>query len=195
MIDNVEHFDPELDIEILGDSPDVIVLEHREVETGNSGTDQDIATSVAAEVEAHQGRYAASRPPRIVRIRDCAESRRVGVAIGVPERQIRSGRKLEALSSADIVGGVPGIDAASTSGTAEAIRISKIVTTIGVCRIVASAPRRGKGDAVAEGQNRSELPTLGNPLSRAGPRFRRRQFPRCIENKTAAHIIIREAPS
>ena len=153
MIDNVEHFDPELDIEILGDSPDVIVLEHGEVETGDSGTVHDIATGVAAKVEAHQGRYAASRPPRIVRIRDRAETRRVWVAISVPERQIGSGRKLEALGS-DIVGGIPGIDGASTSGTAEAIRISEIVTTIGVCWIVASAPRRGKGDAIAEGQNR-----------------------------------------
>ncbi len=47
MIDNVEHFDPELGIKILRDSPDVIVLKHGEVETGNSGTDHDIAAGVA----------------------------------------------------------------------------------------------------------------------------------------------------
>src|SRR5258708_34266631 len=112
MIDYVEHFDPELDIEILRDFPDVIVLEHGEVETGDSGTVHDIATGVAAKVEAHQRREPA---PRIVRIGDRPEIRRIWGAVLIPERQIRGGRKPEALSS-DICGGFAGINGALQFG-------------------------------------------------------------------------------
>src|SRR5258708_19552952 len=105
MIDYVEHFDPELDIEILRDFPDVIVLEHGEVETGDSGTVHDIATGVAAKVEAHQRREPA---PRIVRIGDRPEIRRIWGAVLIPERQIRSGRNLEALIS-HLVSGIHGL--------------------------------------------------------------------------------------
>src|SRR5258708_36721513 len=101
MIDYVEHFDPELDIEILRDFPDVIVLEHAEVETGDSGTVHDIATGVAAKVEAHQRR---EPPPRIVRVGDRPEIRTPWGAVLIPDRQIRSGGKLGPLSR-DIVGG------------------------------------------------------------------------------------------
>src|SRR6266852_1594097 len=74
----------------------------------------------------------------------------------------------------------------------QAIWIREIVAAIGVCGVSTGPVSGREGDTIAEGQNRSELPALGNPLSRAGPRFRRGQFPRCIENKTAAHVVIRE---
>jgi len=56
-------------------------------------------------------------------------------------------------------------------GPARRFGKSEIIAAERVGRVAAGAPRRGKGDAVAEGQNRSELPAIGNPLSRAGPRF------------------------
>ena len=147
MIDDVEHFDPELDIEILRDSPDVIVLEHGEVETGNSGTVHDIAASIAAQVEALQGYRIATE------------------TIGLPKSQAWSGGNRKALGF-NVIFGIARVRKATAPGATQAIRVSVIVTAQCVGRIVASAPVWGKGDAVAERQNRSELPALGNPLRR-----------------------------
>ena len=147
MIDNVEHFDPELDIEILRDSPDVIVLEHGEVETGDSGTDHDIATGVAAEVEARQRREAA---PRIVRIGDRPEIRRIWGAVRIPECQIRRGGNRKALGL-DVIFRMAGICQAAAPGAAQAIWISEIVATIGVCGVSTGPVSGREGDTVAEG--------------------------------------------
>ena len=61
MIENIKHFRAELHVEVLRDSPDLVVLEHGEVQIGDPRTNQDIAARIAAKVETlwkwnrHQG--------------------------------------------------------------------------------------------------------------------------------------------
>ena len=51
MIENVEHFSPELDVEIFRDFPDVVVLENREIKIYETRSGQDVAARVAAQIE------------------------------------------------------------------------------------------------------------------------------------------------
>ena len=55
MVENIEHFYAELDIEVLGDFSNAIVFENGEIQAGDSGADQDVAPRVAAKIEALQG--------------------------------------------------------------------------------------------------------------------------------------------
>jgi len=52
VVENVENLNPELYVEIFRDSPDVVVFEHREIQGCYAWADHDVATCVAAEVEA-----------------------------------------------------------------------------------------------------------------------------------------------
>ena len=52
MVENVEYFRPKLDVEVLGDAPDVIVLEDRKVQFGQARADQDVTAGIAAQVKA-----------------------------------------------------------------------------------------------------------------------------------------------
>ena len=54
MIENIEHLQAELDVEVLRDSADVIIFKDGEVQAGHSGADQDIAAGIAAEIEARE---------------------------------------------------------------------------------------------------------------------------------------------
>jgi len=54
MVHDVEHLQPELHIEILRNSLNLVVLEHREVEIPDTGTRQNIAARIPAQVEAPQ---------------------------------------------------------------------------------------------------------------------------------------------
>ena len=54
VIENVEYFRPELNVESFRDSRNVIVLKEREVEIGEAWSDQDVTAGVAPEVEALQ---------------------------------------------------------------------------------------------------------------------------------------------
>ncbi len=87
MIKNVENLHAELNVEILGDSADVIVFEDREIETGHTGAGQNIASGIAAEIVALKGG----------RIDRAAEARWSGTAVGIPKGSVRSCRDGEAL--------------------------------------------------------------------------------------------------
>ncbi len=52
MVENVENLSPELHVEVFRDSLNSVVFEHREVQGCYAWADYDVATCVAAEVEA-----------------------------------------------------------------------------------------------------------------------------------------------
>src|SRR5579872_2748592 len=81
VIQDVKDLRPKLNVEIFGDSPNIVVLENRKIEIGQSWTNQDIASGVSAEVEAAE----------IAARKRSAEARRSRRAVGVPERRIRRG--------------------------------------------------------------------------------------------------------
>src|SRR5258708_5765939 len=60
MIENVEDLGAELYVELFRDALDVVVLKQGEVQLGYSRTHQNIATGIAAKVEASQRRQPAS---------------------------------------------------------------------------------------------------------------------------------------
>ena len=150
MVENIEHFDAELDIEVLGDSSDAIVFEHGEVQAGDSGADQDVAPCVAAKIEALQGNGIAAK------------------TVGVPESRIRCGGNGKTLGL-DVVLRMAGIRKGAATWASQAIRKRKIVATQGVRGVAASAPRRGEWHTVAKGENRAQFPAIGNPPSRTSP--------------------------
>jgi hypothetical protein len=52
VVQNVEHFCAELDVEVFRDFFDVVVLKNGEVQIRNAGADKDVAARIAAEIEA-----------------------------------------------------------------------------------------------------------------------------------------------
>ena len=54
MIQDVKNLGAKLHVKYFGDFPDVIVLEHREVQVGYSGSNQDVSPGITAQVEALQ---------------------------------------------------------------------------------------------------------------------------------------------
>ena len=54
MIQDVKNLRAKLHVKCFGDFPDVIVFEHREVQVGYSGTNQDVSTGITTQIEALQ---------------------------------------------------------------------------------------------------------------------------------------------
>src|SRR5258708_829993 len=142
MIENIKHFHAELDVEVLGDSANVIIFKDGEIQAGHTRANQSIAAGVAAQIVALQGR----------RIDRTAEARRSGAAVGIPKRSVRSCGDGEALRL-DIIARITGIGKRSATRSAEAVRVSEIVAAQGVCRISARSPRGREGNAVAGGED------------------------------------------
>src|SRR5260370_12606970 len=97
VIQNVEDFRSELNVESFGNALDVIVLEQGEVQRCYAGTDQYVASSVAAKVETQRE---GNRP---------ADARRCGIAILVPKCHVGCGGYSQAfrLDVAPSVAGLP----------------------------------------------------------------------------------------
>ena len=72
MVENVEDLGAELNVESLRNFLDVVVLEEREVQGGNSRSDQNVAACVAAKIEA----------PQISGCERSPQTRRSRVAVG-----------------------------------------------------------------------------------------------------------------
>src|SRR5882762_747529 len=100
MVEDVEHFSPELDIEIFRDFPDVVVLENREVETHYARADQAVAAGIAPKVKALWKSRENGRSGRIARL----NGRWQWVAVCIPKRCIGRSRDSEALGLDVIVG-------------------------------------------------------------------------------------------
>ena len=98
MIENIKHLHAELYVEVLGDFPDLVVLENREIQIGSARANQDVAASISAKVEALQR-------GRVNRSRETGWRR---VAVGGPIRGIGRSGDGETLRL-DVVVGVAGI--------------------------------------------------------------------------------------
>jgi len=179
MIENVEHFHTELDVEVLRNSADMAVLKDGEVQAGHTWADQTIAAGIAAQIEALERGG----------IDWAAEARRRGVAIRIPKRRVGSRGYGEALRL-DVVGGVAGIGSRCATGSAEAIRVGEIVAAQRVGGITAGSPRRREGNAVANGEDGAKLPTLGNPTDRAGEGFGRGDVPSPVDDQRAVDVEV-----
>src|SRR6266851_9406223 len=179
MIENIEHLDAELDVEVLGDSLDVVVLENREVQTRNTRADQDIAAGISAQVETLQrsGVYGTS------------DARWLGITIRIPKRGVGSGRDAEALSL-DVVARIAGICKHAASRSPQAVRVSKIVAAQRIGRITAGAPGGCEGHSVADGEDSSKLPTIGNPAGWAGEGFGSWNIPSAIDDQRAPDVEV-----
>ncbi len=54
MIRNIKDLCPELNFKVLGNAPDVVVFEHREIQVLNSGSGNDITSRIAPKIETPQ---------------------------------------------------------------------------------------------------------------------------------------------
>lgn len=116
MIENIENFRAELNVESLGNPLDVIVLEQGEVQRSHTWTNQHVASRISSQVEAWQsGEPASSVESRILRIVDgdlvavgIYQTPGHGIAVCVPESHVGRSRNLETLSL-DVVRWIPGI--------------------------------------------------------------------------------------
>ena len=179
MIENIEHFHTELDVEVLRNSADMGVLKDGEVQAGHTRADQNIAAGIAAQVESLQ-RGGIDR---------AADARRRGVAVGIPKRRVGSGWYGEALRL-DVGGGVAGIGKRCATGSPEAIRVGKIVAAQRVGGITAGSPSRREGNAVTNGEDGAKLPTIGNPAGRAGEGLGSGDVPSAVDDQRAADVEV-----
>lgn len=179
MIENIEHFQAELDVEVLRNSADMGVLKDGEVQAGHTRADQNIAAGIAAQVEALQ-RGGIDR---------AAEARRRGVAIRTPKRRVGGGWYGEALRL-DVVGRVAGIGKRCATWAPEAIRVGKIVAAQRVGGIAAGSPSRREGNAVANGEDGAKLPTVGNPARGAGQGLGRGDVPSAVDDQRAPDVEV-----
>ena len=90
MIQDVKDLHAELYVEILRDSLDVVVLEHREVQIGNARAYQDISPGISAQIETLKGSGISSH------------------TIRVPEGGIRGSRNSKTLRL-DVIVGITGV--------------------------------------------------------------------------------------
>ena len=160
MIHDVEHLQPELNTEILRNSLDLVVLEYREVEIPDTGTNQNIAARVAAQVEAAQ----------ISGREETTQGRRSGIAVGIKKGLAGSNRNTEALRL-NIARGVARICSGAATRTTEPVWKREIVAAECPRRITAGAPRWSERNAVADGEDHAEFPPIRQPSSRAGEGF------------------------
>ena len=141
MIKNIEHLDPQLSIEIFGDSPDMVVFENREVQAGNAWSNQDVASGIAPEIETLWKTEAVVLP----------KGGRVG--------RCGYGKALRL----DVVLGVAGIAKGVAPWSAKPVRVGKIVAAQSIRGIPTGSPRCSKGHAVTERENGAKFPAICDP--------------------------------
>ncbi len=116
MIQNVEDFRSELNVESFGNALDVIVLEQREVQRCHARTNQNVTSCISPKVEAWQSwKPTGSVKSRILGVvdRDLVAVRvnQTGwhrIAVGIPESKVGRRWNLETLRL-DVVRWVPRI--------------------------------------------------------------------------------------
>ena len=125
MVENIKHLHAELHVEGFRDSLNLIVLKDGEVEVGDTGTLNDVASGITSKIEARQRRK--RRGARV--INGYPQARRRRIAIGRPKSRIGRGGDGEAFRF-NVIAGVSGISQTLASRSAESIRICKIIMTL-----------------------------------------------------------------
>jgi hypothetical protein len=127
MIKNIKHLHPELDVELLRNSLDLVILEHREIQIGDTWANQDVAACVASQVEALQWQR-----------RRAAYTGRLLIAVRSKKGHVGCRRDSEALCL-DVIIGIAGICKGAAPRSAKPVRVRKIVATKGIGRFASSA--------------------------------------------------------
>src|ERR1700686_905377 len=188
MVHDVKYLYPELDVEILRDSPDVIVFENGEVQIRYSGTRQNIAPRIAAKIET---------------LRECGGYRWLGRIAGLqtrwkqrailrPKIHVGCSGNAEALRF-DVIVGIAGIGERRASRTAQSIRECEIVAAECPCRVTTSPPSGSERHAVTHCEDKAEFPAIREPASWTGPGLSRRNIPRAIQKKGPPNVEIGQA--
>jgi len=190
MIENIKHFEAELDVEVLRDSTDVIILEDGEIQGRDAGAGQNVAAGIAAKIEALWKRSIERWRLRL----SCRSRRRLRIgwleiAVLVPEVHVWGGGNDKAVSL-DVVAGVTGIGERRASGTAEAVGEGEVVAAQRVGRVATGTPRRREGHAVTDGEDGAELPTIGEPAGGAGEGFGGGNVPGAVDDQRAVDVEI-----
>src|SRR6266403_350212 len=150
MVQDVKDLGAELHVEVLRDTPDVVILEDGKIQVGDARTRQDISARIATEVWTSQ-------------ISDTVPSLTI---IRSPKSRIGCSGDCKALCL-DVVVRISWISEALTSGAAEPIRKGPIVVVLGKSGIVTSPPRCREWHAVANRQDGAKFPSIGEPSSRS----------------------------
>ncbi len=135
VIDDVKHLRAELHVEGLRDAPDVVVLEHREVQAGDAGANQNIAPGIASEVETLREHGGDRRRVWVRRSGGRLSARGKCVAVIVPKSRVRRAGDGEALRRFDVVGRIARIRQSVAAGSAKPVREGKIVAAERASRI------------------------------------------------------------
>src|SRR5712691_2929972 len=137
VIQNVEDFRSELNVESFGNTLDVIVLKQREVQRGDAWTNQNIAPGISAKVEAWQsGKPTGSVQSRILGVvnRNLVTVRvdqtvRHRVAVRVPESKIWRRWNLETFRL-DVPRRIPGLCEGVAAGSTQPVHECPIVAAV-----------------------------------------------------------------
>ena len=146
MVQDVKDLGAELHIEVLRDTPDVVILEDGKVQVGDARTRQDIPARIATEVRTSQ-------------IGDTVPSLTI---IRSPKGRIGCSGNRKALGF-DVVARISGICKGLASGSAKPIRKSPIVVVLGQSGIIPSPPGCRKWDSVADREDGAKFPSIGDP--------------------------------
>src|SRR5712692_10651528 len=106
MVEDIEDLSTELHVEILRNSFNVIILEHGEIQGRQTRAINDIASGIATQIKAWQGRQPVCTVlSRILRVGDhnlvplaVHQAWRHRIAVRIPEVKVRCGGNLETLS-------------------------------------------------------------------------------------------------
>src|SRR5882757_295954 len=145
MVQDVKDLGAELHVEVLRDTPDVVILEDGKVQVGDARTRQDISARIAAEVKALQ----------------IGEISALTIVRGKKSSVRRSGHG-KALGL-NVVVGISGIRQGLASRPAEPIRKSPVVVVLGNSWIIPCPPGCREWDAVADGEDGAKFPSIGKP--------------------------------
>src|SRR5712691_5755538 len=122
VIENIEDFRSELNVESFGNALDVIVLEQREVQRGDAGAEQNVAAGIAAQVETCRERNRR------------ADAWWQGIAILVPKCHVGSCGDRKAFGL-DVMSGIARIREGLATRSTEPVRKCPIVAAVGICRV------------------------------------------------------------
>src|ERR1700730_6606757 len=173
-VQDVEELCSELHVEILCYLPDVIVLVQRKVQVRRPRPDQDVAASVAAEIEA---------------LREGTKGR---IAIRRVKGSRRRRRDREALSL-DVVVRVSGIDEGPATRAGQTIRKGPGVAAVQSLRVPVGAEGGSKGYAVTYLVDGAHLPAIRDPTRGSWERFRGGDLPSSADHQGPADIEVGQA--
>src|SRR5258706_5733759 len=122
VIENIEDFRSELNVESFGNALDVIVLKQGEIQRGHARTNQYVAAGIAAKVETQRG---GNRAP---------DARRYGIAILVPKCHVGSCGHSKTFGL-DVMAGIARIRPGLAARSNEPVWECPIVSAVGICRV------------------------------------------------------------